>query len=147
MEDRPGATVNATTDAHETMRNAAEGEQGGHVDTLAGLGAPEKKRKAGRPTNSRDKALYEELSKRTRFCSICRGKGHKKTTCPEVKCSNCGIAGHRKNTCTNPEGVKLQTALYRLGRFFFPKIHLPVIFDHHLVFPYTWCVLHIGQAH
>lgn len=74
LEDHPGAIVNATTDAHETMRNGAEGEQGGQVDTLAGLGAPEKKRKAGRPTNSCDKAPYEELSKRTRFCSICMGE-------------------------------------------------------------------------
>lgn len=29
LEDRPGAIVNATTDADETMRNGAKGEQGG----------------------------------------------------------------------------------------------------------------------
>ncbi|XBJ03304.1 hypothetical protein VPH35_022491 [Triticum aestivum] len=92
-----------------------------NVDTLAGLDAPEKRRKLGRPKNNHEKALYEELSKRTRYCSICRGKGHKKTTCPErgdlpkkprkeAKCSNCGVAGHRRNTCTNAQAVKLQTS-------------------------------------
>ncbi|XP_037487979.1 uncharacterized protein LOC119366356 [Triticum dicoccoides] len=52
------------------------------------------------------KAPLEGLSKQTRFCSICNGKGHKKTTCPdgdlpkqprkEVKCSNCDVAGHKR---------------------------------------------------
>ncbi|XBH87227.1 hypothetical protein VPH35_074729 [Triticum aestivum] len=40
------------------------------VNALLGLAAPDKHRAAGRLTNSRDKALYEGLSKRTRFCSI-----------------------------------------------------------------------------
>uniref|UniRef100_A0A453IEF4 Uncharacterized protein n=1 Tax=Aegilops tauschii subsp. strangulata TaxID=200361 RepID=A0A453IEF4_AEGTS len=35
------------------------------------------------PCSSREKASYEGLSKRTRFCSICKLLGHKKTTCPE----------------------------------------------------------------
>uniref|UniRef100_A0A8R7THI5 CCHC-type domain-containing protein n=1 Tax=Triticum urartu TaxID=4572 RepID=A0A8R7THI5_TRIUA len=63
---------------------------------------------------------------RTTFCSICRGKRHKKTTRrqrddlpkqprKEAKCSNCGAAGHRKNNCTNPEGVKLQIGPAWLG--------------------------------
>lgn len=38
-------------------------------NTLVGLTALEK-RKAVWPTNNRDKAPYEELSKMTRFCSI-----------------------------------------------------------------------------
>uniref|UniRef100_A0A8R7PZ87 SWIM-type domain-containing protein n=1 Tax=Triticum urartu TaxID=4572 RepID=A0A8R7PZ87_TRIUA len=46
--------------------------------------APERKKKRGRPTTSRDKAPYEKGSnKRSRFCSICRGKGHKSSTCPD----------------------------------------------------------------
>lgn len=72
--------------------------------------APERKRPAGRPTNSREKAPYEHAVKRTRFCKICRGEGHKSTTCPdggdmpksprkEPKCSNCGVLGHRRNNC------------------------------------------------
>lgn len=39
-------------------------------NTLVGLTALDKKRKAARPTKSRDKAPYEELSKTTRFCSV-----------------------------------------------------------------------------
>jgi hypothetical protein len=82
-------------------------------DTLAGLAAPSKKLKAGRPSTSREKAPYEGMCSRTRFCSICKKPGHKKTTCPErgdmpkqprreAKCSRCGIAGHRKSTCLKP---------------------------------------------
>lgn len=121
LEDRASGGVDTVARANENIVDPVDGNAEKQDGTLVGLGAPEKKRKAGRPTNSREKAPYEELSKRTRFCSICRGKGHKKTTCPErgnlpklprkeAKCSNCGVAGDRKNTCTNPEGVKLQTA-------------------------------------
>ena len=78
--------------------------------------AASKKRPAGRPTTSRDKAPYEQPSKRTRFCSICRLQGHKSTTCPargdvpkaprkSPRCSKCGLTGHRKNTCSNPPKV------------------------------------------
>ncbi|XBI99945.1 hypothetical protein VPH35_019938 [Triticum aestivum] len=74
--------------------------------------APSKKRPAGRPTTSRDKAPYEQPAKRSRFCSICRGQGHKSTTCPQrgdlpkaprksPRCSRCSLTGHRRNTCTN----------------------------------------------
>lgn len=121
LEDRPsgGGGIAAVANEDVAVGNGAEPQV--QEGTLVGLGAPEKKRKAGRPINSRDKAPYEELSRRTRFCSTCRGKGHKRTTCPErgdlpkqprkeAKCSNCVLAGHRKNTCTNPEGVKLHTA-------------------------------------
>lgn len=80
----------------------------GCSNPLVGLAPPAKK--AGRPTNGRDKAPYEGMTKRSRFCSTCKTKGHKRTTCPqrgdapkvprkESKCSNCGVVGHRKNTC------------------------------------------------
>lgn len=92
---------------------------GGHsasVNALQGLAAPDKQKGVGRPTNSREKAPYEGLSSRTRFCSICRREGHKRTTCPDRgdapkkpqkpgKCKNCGMEGHRRNTCTRPFGV------------------------------------------
>lgn len=120
LEDRSSGGGGTTAVANKEMAVTNGAEIQMQESTLVGLGAPEKIRKAGRPTNSRDKASYEELSRKTRFCSICRGKGHKKSTCPErgdlpkqprkeAKCSDCGLAGHRKNTCTNPEGVKLQT--------------------------------------
>lgn len=87
----------------------------GQSNPLAGLAPPAKKRKSGRPTNGRDKAPYERMTKRTRFCSICKTKGHKRTTCPqrgdapkmpikEAKCSNCVVVGHRKNTCDRAAG-------------------------------------------
>lgn len=118
LEDRPSSAAHK---GNEKIPDEGDGGQQVQEDTLAGLGTPEKKREAGQPTNSRETAPYEALSTRTRFCSICRGKGHKKTTCPgrgdllkkprkEAKCSNCGVARHRKNTCTNPDTVKLQTA-------------------------------------
>ncbi|XP_037467727.1 uncharacterized protein LOC119339929 [Triticum dicoccoides] len=106
LEDHPTITPSAIPDPQKEMREVACAEQGAQVETLAGLGAPEKKRTAGRPTNSHEKAPLEGLSKQTRFCSICNGKGHKKTTCPdgdlpkqprkEVKCSNCDVAGHKR---------------------------------------------------
>jgi hypothetical protein len=80
------------------------------ANLLQGLGAPLKICGAGRPTNSRDRAPYKGtggLSKRTRFCTICRCSGHKKTTCPQrgnapkvAKCTRCGLPGHRRTTCT-----------------------------------------------
>ncbi|KAM3209794.1 hypothetical protein ACQJBY_064074 [Aegilops geniculata] len=111
--------------------------EGSAIGCFIGLSAPEHKRKAGQPTNSRDKPPYDDrgtkskkikdnpqlenavgssISKRTRFCTICRGPGHKSTTCPqrgdipqkkrkEAKCSNCGVGGHGKNTCNNPKIV------------------------------------------
>lgn len=74
---------------------------------------PGKNQKRGRPTTSRDKPPYEESKKRSRFCTICRGEGHKSTTCPMrcdlpkpprklPKCSRCGVLGDRKNVCENP---------------------------------------------
>lgn len=76
--------------------------------------APERNNKRGRPTTSRDKAPYEnESTKRSRFCSICRGKGHKSSTCPDrgdtpkkerkvATCGKCGVPGHKRTTCSKP---------------------------------------------
>ncbi|XP_044418290.1 protein FAR1-RELATED SEQUENCE 5 isoform X1 [Triticum aestivum] len=86
------------------------------INGLLFLCAPDKQRGIGHPTNSREKAPYGCLSKRTRLCSICRREGHKRSTCPDRgdapkkprkpgKCKNCGIEGHRRNTCTRPLGV------------------------------------------
>lgn len=76
--------------------------------------APERNKKHGWPTTSRDKDPYEkESGKRSRFCSICRGKGHKSSTCPDrgdtlkkerkiATCGRCGVPGHRRTTCSKP---------------------------------------------
>jgi hypothetical protein len=69
--------------------------------------------KRGRPTTSRDKPPYEQPKKRTRFCTICKGGGHKSMTylmrgdLPKpprklTKCSRCGVTGHLKNFYGNP---------------------------------------------
>lgn len=109
LEDREGAKARDRT---------SEGNAAYHSETesaapmrLSSLLAPMKNRKAGRPTTSRDKTPYEDISKRSRFCSICRSRGHKSTTCPqrgdmpkkprkEARCSQCGLTGHRKNACS-----------------------------------------------
>ncbi|XP_044393590.1 protein FAR1-RELATED SEQUENCE 5 isoform X2 [Triticum aestivum] len=122
FEDRLNENGNASAACNSQNANAdEEAEQGNSVMNSVGmnelhcLAAPEKRRGAGRPTSSREKAPYEGLSKRTRFCSICRREGHKRTTCPDrgdapkkprkpSKCKNCGIEGHRRNTCKRPLG-------------------------------------------
>ena len=71
---------------------------------LVVLLAPKKRKEMGRPTTSREKAPYEGLSKRTRFCAICRRQGQKRTTCPDrgdiskpvrklARCKDHGIEG------------------------------------------------------
>jgi hypothetical protein len=111
LEDRP--TVSGK-DSKRKADGCSVGESAsvsGHL--LAGMTTPSKKQKAGRPTSSRDRAPYEGCSKRTRFCSICKRPGHKKTSCPDRgdepklprkagRCSVCGVAGHRKSTCVKP---------------------------------------------
>ena len=75
------------------------------------INAPSRKKDRGRPTTARDKPGYEITDKRSRYCTVCREKGHKSTTCPargdvpkkprkEPRCSNCGIAGHKKTSCS-----------------------------------------------
>lgn len=75
--------------------------------------APERRLKRGHPTTARDKPPVEKTGKMSRFCSTCREKGHKSTTCPirgdrpvkprkESQCSNCGLTGHRKTSCSKP---------------------------------------------
>jgi hypothetical protein len=91
-------------------------EDNAEVSSTLGGGVllpPERRLKRGHPSTARDKPPYETSGKRSRFCSICRGKGHKSTTCPdrgdtpvkprkEAQCSNCGITGHRKTSCSKP---------------------------------------------
>ncbi|XP_037475590.1 uncharacterized protein LOC119353105 isoform X2 [Triticum dicoccoides] len=85
---------------------------------LDGLLAPAKRKEMGRPTTSREKAPYEGLSKRTRFCMICHRQGHKRTTCPDrgdipkqprksARCKNCGVEGHRRNNCNKAMELRL----------------------------------------
>lgn len=107
-------------DKHKQVQASAGVRAGGVTQSETGidaLRAPSKKRPAGRPTNSRDKAPYEGTSKRTRFCMICRRPGHKSTTCPDRgdlpkkprragRCTVCGVEGHRKDTCLKPRGLE-----------------------------------------
>lgn len=85
---------------------------------LAGLLPPAKRKEMGRPTTSREKASYECLSKRTRFCTICWWQGRKRTTCPGrgdvpkqarklARCKNCGVEGHRHNNCLKSAELRL----------------------------------------
>lgn len=80
---------------------------------LSTLLAPDRKKQKGRPTTARDKPGYEIKYARSRFCTVCREKGHKSTTCPRrgdlpkkprkiPTCGNCGVAGHKKTSCFNP---------------------------------------------
>lgn len=101
------------TDFGEIHLQQAASSGGGDVDDGIQLVAPDRKKRKGRPTTARDKPGYEITDKRSRFCKICREKGHKSTTCPkrgdlpkkprqEPKCSNCGVAGHKKTSCCKP---------------------------------------------
>lgn len=99
LEDRladKGLVVNHSNTAGmdgEHMKHAEEPAFAGELadndsisrtsNRLDGLLAPEKRKEMGRPTTNREKAPYEGLSKRTRFCTICRRQGHKRTTCPD----------------------------------------------------------------
>jgi hypothetical protein len=103
-----GSYDNGRADSTESLNNVYSPDRE-HYE----LSAPPGKRRRGHPTTARDKAPYENKDKRSRFCTICRGKGHKCTTCPHrrdvpvkprqpAKCSNCGIVGHRKTSCVKP---------------------------------------------
>lgn len=95
------------------MHSANESANG-----LGGLLPPAKLKEMGWPTTSTEKATYEGLSKRTRFCTICRRQGHKRTTCPDhgdvpkqprkpARCKNCGVEGHRRNNCHKAGQLRL----------------------------------------
>jgi hypothetical protein len=119
LEERTRAKKARTTVVQRGVRggsNLDRDSDGTAVSLDGSLLCPAKARSSGRPTSSRDKPPYEAISKRTRFCSICREPGHKSTTCPlrqtglekprkAAKCSNCGLAGHRKNNCIQNNGV------------------------------------------
>jgi hypothetical protein len=103
-----GSYINGKADSAESLNDVYSPDRSHHE-----LSAPPGKRRRGHPTTARDKAPYKTKDKRSRFCTICRGKGHKCTTCPlrgdapikprqAAKCSNCGLAGHRKTSCVKP---------------------------------------------
>jgi len=53
----------------------------GQIDNLPRR-APKRKNEHGRPTNKRQKAGHEKLSKRPHFCSLCRSEKHTYQKCP-----------------------------------------------------------------
>lgn len=72
---------------------------------------PKRKADLGRPTNKRQKAVHEKLSRWTHFCSLCRSDQHTLQKCPErdpstkkarktPTCSGCRIVGHTVDRCT-----------------------------------------------
>lgn len=94
---------------HQVGSNAG----GGGDDELEELvlRAP-KKRARGHPTTARDKAAYENLSKRTRHCTQCASPDHTRQYCPNREagtskqrkpptCSRCGLSGHNRNSCAS----------------------------------------------
>ena len=92
---------------------------------LEGLLAPAKQKDMGRPATNMKKAPYEVLSKRTRFCIICRKQGHKRTTCPDpgdvpkqpskpAKCKNYGVEGHRRNHCNKAMELRLAPGTWQM---------------------------------
>lgn len=103
-----GASFDSLSEAYD-FYNLYSWEKGFGI-RLTSLLAPKKRKEMGWPTTSREKAPYEGLNKRTRFCTICRQQGHKRTTCPDrgdipkpvckpARCKNCGTEGHRRNKC------------------------------------------------
>ncbi|KAK1609110.1 hypothetical protein QYE76_032783 [Lolium multiflorum] len=77
------ARVDVGADQHFVQLSGLSKDGGAAISLDASLLAPSKNRSDGRPTTSRDKPPYETISKRTRFCTICRLPGHKSTTCPD----------------------------------------------------------------
>jgi len=53
----------------------------GQIDNFPSR-APKRKNEHGRPTNKRQKAGHEKLSKRPHFCSLCRSEKHTYQKCP-----------------------------------------------------------------
>ncbi|KAM0894874.1 hypothetical protein ACQ4PT_024185 [Festuca glaucescens] len=107
-----GSVVGHTAYGEIQVERAASPSLPGCEDVID-MDPPDRRKRKGRPTSSRDKPTYEMTGKRSRFCKICRGKGHKSTTCPqrgdlprkprqEPRCSNCGVAGHKKTSCCKP---------------------------------------------
>jgi hypothetical protein len=105
LEDRVTGSVMKKAEDQDDVIEEAGNDGDGVNNPLVGQSAPCKKRKCGRPSTSREKAPYEVAGKRSRFCSICKKPGHKKTTCLDrgdipmkarqaARCSQCGVAGH-----------------------------------------------------
>lgn len=111
LENRRVIAGGAITDANGNAKIGitTDGEQQVQVDTLAWLGAREKKRKADSICRVREQD----------FAASAEAKGIRRPPAQTAKEGNKvqqlrrsrtqEVAGHRKNTCTNPQGVRLQT--------------------------------------
>ena len=91
----------------------------GRIDNFPSR-APKRKNDRGRPTNKRQKAGHENLSKRPRFCSLCRSEMHTYKSCPDrgpgtkqprrpPTCSGCGVSGHTVDRCIGYTSVNVST--------------------------------------
>jgi hypothetical protein len=108
LEQRLHAAANSSE--HLGQMGQSDGSHR-HVSLSTNMGAPLKRKDLGRPTSARVRYQLSKPSKtRTKFCSVCCGKGHNSGGCPfvesatkklrrEARCSNCGIVGHKKNAC------------------------------------------------
>ena len=119
MVQSDGDLCEGVDGSHMNYQDAGSNSANESGNRMQNLLAPARRKQVGRPTTSREKAPYEGLSKRTRFCGICRQQGHKCTTCPErgdvpkqprkpARCKNCGVEGHRRNNCQKVAELRLR---------------------------------------
>jgi hypothetical protein len=116
LADREAAKVDMDTAENLIHDDVADCVSDTSQITIPGTGM-----KRVRPTTSCDKPPYEQRKKRSRFCTICKGEGHKSTTCPQrgdlpkpprklPKCSRCGVGAPEE--CVRQPGETIEIAFH-----------------------------------
>uniref|UniRef100_A0ACD5YQ32 Uncharacterized protein n=1 Tax=Avena sativa TaxID=4498 RepID=A0ACD5YQ32_AVESA len=108
LEQRMHQSIAAEAVLNKTQSSSLDAVLGTSLrpDMIASL----KRKDMGRPTSARSRPGYEIGVQRTRFCGVCRSKGHNSAACPTIerktkkarkdpRCSNYGIIGHNKSSC------------------------------------------------